>query len=318
MTVPLRDDSSSSLRSNESDEEPSISGSQLGDFEEEVPMDSVKPASAGGWTRVREEKFVCKRSCTILPSADRAQQLTDGLCDENAATEYSELITELQESLENKQAGIKEKNGKALHNRSLRELFLPLKGQRAINPSDDHDLVAVATAIGFSIHPKHLDGCLLHREPGAGGQSLRWRLRKLVQTLMPESTRQATIRKYSPDAQDLLIWLHLQHPECFRITPEGACIPILPDSVFAQYVEELSNFRYEALRLNRVITATRTSLADFRLLLAPTGVALTGLAEVLQKPAREAQRAVVEAIFTPPSEDDSLLDHFCMGHILSV
>lgn len=95
-------------------------------------------------------------------------------------------------------------------------------------------------------------------------------------------------------------------------------MPIVPRQVFAQYMDELSTMRYEALRLNRILKDTNEKLAQVRCILAPNGAALTGIGKRLNLDPAEVQHQFVTAIFEQPDADESLVKQFGLASILSV
>lgn len=111
----------------------------------------------------------------------------------------------------------------------------------------------------------------------------------------------------------------LFQPKSILMLQRGACIPVVPKQLFSQYMDEVASVRYEALRLNKALNDSRTSIANARSLLAPTGHALNGLARQVRCPVEDARHNVVEGLFKPfDVETECIVRHFAMQDVLTV
>eukprot|EP00892_Ulva_mutabilis_P012870 jgi/Ulvmu1/9956/UM059_0004.1 len=176
------------------------------------------------------------------------------------------------------------------------------------NVVTDETLIWFAGMIGITITRDHLDKALLTNSNVSEAQmvNLRSRIKNALDAV--RNTCSKTKQAYMGKIAEFLIWLHLAHPECFRRTPEDACLPMLSLPYVMEYFNNLSCQRLNAVRLKRILQEIADKMGPARMRLAPGGLSLNGLAKMASITASELRNRWADAIlaFVPPTALPSL------------
>lgn len=99
---------------------------------------------------------------------------------------------------------------------------------------------------------------------------------------------------------------------------QGACVPLVPKPIFAEYINECARVRFGAAELNAALRESSALKCDLQRLFAPTGAAMAGLARTLGRSSEKARSAVVDALFRRVNEEDNLMAHFSLENVVTV
>ena len=96
----------------------------------------------------------------------------------------------------------------------------------------------------------------------------------------------------------------------------GVCVPLVPEEVYAQYIEECREMRYQASIRRENVEALDARLFEARLTLAPTGAAVGGLCRRLKLGTKQVRPKLAESLFNQPT--GSIAAHFPLSNALTV